>query len=165
MSQFSRRARWINQLFPQSKAPQVQDPGLVSDDVSLVQPYDGSGWGFALETQRTLALVGPNQFVDAFTVDENEVVRFITADCLWLGLGVAPTEFVAQMIDLTALFGVNIATNVIPPSAQPQQYPNLVPIIPPNTRVQLAAIGGDALTQVTFGWSIIRAPLGTVFYL
>ena len=45
MTQFSRRARWLNALFPQSVAPANPDPALRSDDVSLVQTYDGGGWG------------------------------------------------------------------------------------------------------------------------
>lgn len=47
MTQFSRRARWLNTLFPQSVAPASADPAVRSDDVSLVQSYDGGGWGIS----------------------------------------------------------------------------------------------------------------------
>lgn len=165
MSQFSRRARWINQLFPQSKAPQVSDPGQLSEDVSLVQPYDGSGWGFQHVTARSSIQTGIGTFVNAFETDDNQIFRFLSADALWHAIGLAPSEMVLIMIDLASLSSVNIAKNVIPPSGQPQLHEFLTPIIPPNTRVQFAMIGGDALTQVSWGWQGIMAPLGTVFYL
>lgn len=50
MTQFSRRARWLDALFPQSVAPANPDPATRSDDVSLVQSYDGGGWGLAEAT-------------------------------------------------------------------------------------------------------------------
>lgn len=46
MTQFSRRARWLNFIFPQSVSPAQVDPATRSDDVSLVQQYDGGALGF-----------------------------------------------------------------------------------------------------------------------
>jgi len=45
LSQFSRRARWLQRLFPPSVLPGRSDPSIVSDDVSLVQTYDAGGLG------------------------------------------------------------------------------------------------------------------------
>jgi len=56
LSQFSRRARWLNQVFPASRAPQTSDPNSVSDDVSLTQPYDGSGWAIPDSSQWIIQL-------------------------------------------------------------------------------------------------------------
>jgi len=62
MTQFSRRARWLDSLFPQSVAPANPDPSVLSDDVSLTQSYDGGGWGIVEPTfpvERDIPADGP----------------------------------------------------------------------------------------------------------
>jgi len=84
LSQFSRRATWLNILFPASVAPQTRDPGQRSDDVSLVQPYDGGGFGFAhsdhlVVTTGALTAAAVAEGATILTIGPEEIYRIMGA--------------------------------------------------------------------------------------
>lgn len=83
MSQFSRRAKWLNILFPASVAPQVVGPDRVSEDVSLVQQYDGGGYNFN-DVQQTFYTAqtsppGASGEVTILTVPDDQIFRLMAA--------------------------------------------------------------------------------------
>ena len=170
MSQFSRQATWLRRLFPASVLPTVADPGSVSDDVSLVQPYDGSGWGFPSPSdwcRPTISAVGATGFTLNRVVGPDEVFRILAAHVIiflgggsptFVGVNVIDNEgtgdqvFISEILDLAGL-----GSNVV--------YPIRVyaPIVGPNCHLRLDYLGGDAATAMTLAVYGALAPIGTSF--
>lgn len=169
MSQFSRRARWLNQLFPASAAPTINDPGVRSDDVSLVQPYDGSGWGVIQPTDfisRTISGIAAQGNVILRTVGANNIIRILAASYEHTA-GVLPTQVCLEVHDPVAIRSVVIST--VPATFAFAVVENPIeivcPIILPGHRIDGAWQGGDAATRGIFGLVAVEAPVGTVFYV
>ena len=171
MTQFSRRARWLNTLFPASKAPQVRDPGVVSDDVSLVQQYDAGGYAF----QKTdFFKAFPAQAagnVDVMETGPDEIIRVLAISAHNI-VDPKPRNFLLWISTVGALssgawgtygngvyyeVGSNIMNN------DPTAYTNMPPVLPPSTRIQFSYTTGSVLTEVVVTALFIRAPIGTVF--
>ncbi len=170
MSQFSRRSRWLNFLFPASKAPQSSDPGSVSDDVSLVQPYDGSGWGIPESSQwltRGDSPVGITGDTDILTVPAGSVYRLFGAFGFKL-LGAASTWqiFVGDLVSTPNLFCLlaeeqNTGAGIS--GSHPAEF-NRAIVIPAGLVIRIQHFGGDVATQNRYGIYGCIAPIGTVFY-
>lgn len=177
MSQFSRRARWLNDLFPASVLPQSKDPARVTDDVSLVQPYDGSGWGIPEGgdyAQRSPIIstvtVAFHQF---FLLESDEVFRLLAADVAWL----ADTTFSPDLlIFLTSIDKRGTGSQVlmartfdnfveIMNPGELEAFQELKPIIGPSCSLRIDTLNLLVGTQFTVGIYGVRAPLGTVFYV
>jgi len=165
LSQFSRRARWLNALFPQSVAPATRDPAQRSDDVSLVQPYDGGGYGYRISAPvvRTAIQTGALGGIIIINTSQDEVYRIESMDSVMIA-GARPTVFII-VIDEGSLDSVNISGSILAPGVGASQLmPDLHPtVIGPNMSVNCQWFGGDVLTQLTFGVYGFRAPLGTSF--
>lgn len=167
MSQFSRRARWLNALFPASVAPTVRDPNSRSDDVSLVQPYDASGWPFT-EPENWITVVdgvaGAISTTDILTVPDGQVYRLLAASAF---MAVVPSGsrqlFIRDRIS-TPNSAVKIADDL---NAAPDHghFHIRNPIIVPAGLIisgDFAAGGAGSVPR----WNLygVLAPEGTVFY-
>jgi len=163
LSQFSRRAKWLGDLFSASVLPRADDPGVVSDDVSLVQSYDGGGHGFE-KFFRSVLFTGATNATDIITVAEDEVFRLYAVESHSIVSGQA-SVLEALLINLEfPLTNVPVGN---PPvlSNTPTLWETSVPIMMPLTRLSVGYTGGIAATQIFFAVYGTRAPLGTVFHV
>jgi len=189
LSQFSRRARWLNQLFTSSVAPQVSDPSQVSDDVSLVQPYDGGGIAIAIPTFPPLhdsGVDGPLLFTEPFVgiIDFKSGVGItVQTDIFQL-----PDTLVARLLSvgLTTLAGSGaeqVSLNATPHNqsglsdhqcqyseemdttinASPRKFQNVPPILLPGLQLNMFFNSGSVLSFQHITFAMIIAPTGTVF--
>lgn len=164
MSKFVRPAGWLRHLFTQSQTTQV-NPTEVSDDVSLIQPYDGGGfplfdpgqWGLFVTS-----LVGAATNTVIIIVPDNKVVRL-------LGLGTflaAGTVGTAHFTVLpTSGVEVPITPQIAVHATQLTGYPIYCPILGPGHTLRSNFFGGGAASQIRYDMYYVEAPLGTVFYL
>jgi len=171
LTQFSRRARWLNSLFTSSKAPQISDPGTVSDDVSLVQPYDGSGYGISNpRTWVTQSLTDPAGItgqLDILTVPEDSVYRLFAASGFKV-VGVNPFSFL-NVIDLISTPNVAcqispIMQDIVAPDGQFSFDIRNPIVLGPGHTLRIDYIGGSASTVMSYSVFGVLAPIGTVFY-
>jgi len=164
LSQFSRRARWLNSIFPASVLPQSRDPGVVSDDVSLVSEYDGGGLGFLKVLAFTQIATGASGNTTFNLTGPEEVMRLYCISTHALALGGA-SLIAGILIDLDPpLF--NVSAGVIPVlSGNPSMWPTHIGMIAPNMDLQISYSGGVAGTIIAAAIYGIRAPLGTVFHV
>ena len=168
MAGFQRRARWLNALFPASQAPTVTDPAVRSDDVSLVAPYDGGGFGFPnaseLCTRTPIPAAAAQGGAIIITTGPDEIFRLMGADVAVIAgsrprvwLIVIDNAGAGDAVALTQAFGS-------PPIGEVDSFPRLLgQVIGPSCTLNGQWINGDVLTQVTFGAYGFRAPLGTSF--
>lgn len=170
MSQFSRRARWLNQLFTASVAPQSSDPAVVSDDVSLVQPYDGSGWPIPQLgdwfSGPFLSPTGAAADTELIQVADDEVFRLFAISVFTVATLVADAGPIVSQIQGAG--GVQIAPNQQSPGlafgSNVYQFPGGM-ILPPGSFLRGGHFNGNGTTILS--WSVYgcRAPSGTVFYV
>lgn len=165
MSQFSRRARWLNVLFPQSKAPQLADPGSVSNDVSLVQSYDGSGWPIPGRSEwfKLADLTGVAGSVEIFRVPDDQVFRLFAAQAIQV---VAPGPQVAIFVkDLQSTPNTACSLNAfLALTANNLHLPITNPIvIGPGMSITGDQFNGGAGSIVRYSIYGCPAPTGTVF--
>lgn len=166
MSQFSRRARWLNQLFPQSAAPQISDPGVRSDDVSLVQAYDGGGIGFQEPTtliQEFTIPIGVTAFIDCLVNSEDVVARIYAMGVRQVS-GTDATVFMTVISGAGVVIGVafrdvSVATTTRSPFITVSDFKILGPSC--TLRANTLTGGADSLFAVQIYAAV--APLGTVF--
>lgn len=165
MSQFSRRAKWLNALFPASVAPQLTDPDRVSDDVSLIQSYDGSGWGIPNRNDwfHLADLTGIAGSVEIFRVPDDFVFRLFAAQCLQVvGPGPQVQLFVKdlqstpnQATSLTSFFALTVNNLNLPLQT--------ALVIGPGMSITGDDFNGGAGSIVRFTIYGCLAPVGTVF--
>ena len=190
MSQFSRRARWLQQLFTPSVAPTTKDPTQRSDDVSLVQAYDGGGLAIAKTTfppehdasgvpleirQPEVSIrdfkskVGITTVSDLFNLGDDLVARIWAANfTLTDGIGAE-----INYLTVTAPTGFGVGNhlwvfsdpfnNVSSPGDQ-RRF-NHDPILPPGMQLNFFSTGGDASSSGRLTIAMIVAPIGTVFHI
>lgn len=177
MSLFSRRAKWLNTIFPASVLPQTTDPDRVSDDVSLVQPYDGSGWGipdlndWAVRT--AIQSAAPTGFVELRAVTPEQVFRLLHLDfTLLVDAGPAPSlKLVATVIDAEGSGDQVLVANVLLKSGsginpgESLSFRNVVPIVGPGCTLRIEWFQNVSGTTFTFGHYGALVPVGTVFYV
>jgi len=158
---FSRPAPWLRQLFTPSHTTQP-NPGELSGDVSLVQPYDGSGWPlfdpgeWDIATQSSVAIASTTALVTAGAL---EVVRILAAS-VRLDAGVAPVCHLQG--ENSVVFGEDVTAVG---GSEQIHVPSNCPILGPTHVLYGRHHTGDAATQVTWVVYYVRAPIGTVFYL
>lgn len=171
MSQFSRRARWLNVLFPASSAPRTADPGTVSDDVSLVQPYDGGAWPIP-EASSWITLrdspVGATGLTTIVTLGPDEVFRFFQMHAFNLidpAANFQPQAVVPGSVPLTAaaLSDSRATTGIAGTNVVPNNM-NRAIVLPPGMRLQVSHFGGGVATQLRYVIYGCRAPAGSVFH-
>lgn len=170
MSQFSRRARWLNELFLQSKAPASRDPDSVSDDVSLVQQYDGGGWlipdtpdwfhGPTLSSPAGAA--GSTPLV---TVPADKIFRLFAIHVFTLINGQADANPIVSQS--AASGGVSIADQVNTPLAPLGGARTFLigqaMILPPGTFLYGSHFNGTGTTVISWNVYGVLAPIGSVF--
>lgn len=173
MSQFSRRSKWLNNIFPASVSPQIVDPNRVSEDVSLVQPYDASGWAvqdISTYCERSDIQGGITGFVILREVAENQVFRLLGADVALLA-GIALTEIWLNVIDSNGTGNQVQISNIISANAgglnpgQTESFDRIAKIIGPGCHLRADWVTGAVGTDFTIGIYGAIAPLGTIFYV
>lgn len=188
MSQFSRRARWLRDLFPASVIPQQVDPNVVSDDVSLVQQYDGGGIGMALATFPTVrdgdvldvadVIVEPElatrEWITRSGINVNTELcvlatglyaRILGVSCI-IADGGSPTRF-TLVVGAPTGTGLsehrqNITATIPEIFNQVNALPLAFDIIPPGFQLNASQVGGLAATQIRVDVTWIVAPIGAI---
>ena len=170
MTQFSRRSRWLNTLFPASVRPQTTDPSSVSEDVSLVQPYDGSGYGIPNPRSwiiQNLLAAGVTGSSVMITVPEDSVYRLMGAG----GFNVAASGTPRHQLFVQDLIAVpNLACQLAPieiPTVGDGNFAfdlGRAIVIGPGHNLLMAYTAGGAGTIMKYSIYGVLAPLGTVFY-
>jgi len=188
LSQFSRRARWLAQLFTPSVTPNLVNPTSLSDDVSLVQQYDGGGIGMAEATfppQRdadvdatpeiiTEPEVGTREYITraGITVNTELAVlasglyaRILGVTCM-LDASASPTNF-NMTVGAPTSVGLsdhrqNITASVPEIFAVPNAIPLAFDIVPPGFQLNAWTRGGLSGTKVQIDITWIVAPIGAI---
>lgn len=166
MSRFTRSAPWLRHLFTPSQT-ESPNPGRLSDDVSLVQMYDGGGFSIpAVESWGASAdsAVGASTTTDIVTAaaDPPEIVRVYSVGVRQLAGAGAP-----EVIFQVQVAGTSITPNVssvILLTGQAQVPPNWIQnlILGPGSILQGFLFNGDAATTARYTAYILRLPLGAV---
>ena len=169
MSQFSRRARWLNELFLQSKAPASRDPDSVSDDVSLVQQYDGGGW-LIPDTPDWfhgpfLSPAGAAGATALLTVPEDSIFRLFSIHVFTVVNPVATCNPIVSQFATTG--GVSLAHQLVTPlsplgGASTFEL-NRAIVLPPGTFLYGSHLLGGAGTILSWNVYGCLAPIGSVF--
>lgn len=166
MTQFARPSTWLRHIFTpaQTRAP---NPGLLSNDVSLNQPYDGSGWGLvpgAEFAREVTSAAGVSTTTLILTVPATEIFRILSlsmqrilgADYTlvnWFARAPGNNFDVALTPDMTGT-SVNRAPSRIHS-----------PILGPGSALFCFVTGGAAASTCDIRIYGVSAPLGTVFYV
>lgn len=161
---FARRARWLPFLFTPSVAPTTKYPDQYEDLVSLVQNYDGGGWGIPDPREMALSVVSGAAAATRDTVvliaGPEEIIRLLAMSGN-VGAGAVPTAANVAMFQPDANLTVGI-NGVVALSATAQiGLVNLPPVIPPTWQLVAHYAGGDGLTIVNWRICFLRLPLGS----
>jgi len=185
LSLFSRRARWLQELFPASVAPKVRDPSSVSDDVSLVQQYDGGGVGFPIPTFPPVT-AGPATFTA--TVPEVGIREFLTTVGIATStdLILMPTGLYARILSITAVISAGTTPSGFHIDARPptgsgigdhiayithemsvlksvrSALPLATDLILPGHQVNAVQSGGASGTIIRLAFYWIVSPIGAI---
>lgn len=151
----------MRQLFTPS-AVGFQEPGDLSNNVSLTQPYDGGGYPFETRLQRNTQPAAATGLVTLVTTGQDEIIRLLALG-ITVTAGVIPTMF--YLVGLDAIDVAITPRTIISAINQQNSIIHNTPILPPETTLQVSWAGGDVLTVVRTEVLFTRAPLGTVFYV
>jgi len=149
--------------------PQSGDPGSVSDDVSLVQPYDGGAWPIPrLEDWFFGPFVTPagaSGDTNLLTVPEDSVFRVFAISVFTVVAAVATVNVVVSQLPLVG--GVVVSPSIATlASALGPVSPDLDPIVvPPGASIRGAHFNGNGTTILSWGMYGCLAPSGSVFSL
>ena len=164
MSQFVRRARWLQELFTPSVTPTSRFPGRVSEDVSLVALYDASGWGIPdpeqLITTVTSTPAGATQTTTLLTIGTAEIFRLLGVS-VTLSAGNAPTNSVFQLRSIGTATVCVVSGHLTPTGSLLGQVIS-TPVLPPGSILQGTFSGGNASTVLIYRLAGLRLPVGTV---
>lgn len=152
-------------MFTSSKTGPV-NPIEVSDDVSLVQPYDGSGWvmanpaeWFAQQTGAAAAAGSTNLFIN----DLENVVRILAVSC---SLTAGNAISALMMVTVPGALGdVAIGSVAAITSTEHILVPTQSPILGPGHTLVGRHFGGNAGSIPQWRIYLVQAPIGTVFYV
>lgn len=166
MSLFSRRARWLNALFPASVTPTITDPASRSDDVSLVQPYDGGGYPIPPVTnwftEVTSAVAAGTQLL-LLTVGDDQLFRILGCGIQRLA-GNNYTRAFLQVRVPNATFLVQVSNDIgVVDNIEQGIHQLVMPICPAGSQIFMFADGGNASSQFTATLLGVSVPVGTVF--
>lgn len=162
MSGFVRAAPWLRQLFTSSRTSQA-NPTTLSDDVSLIQPYDGGGfplfdpgqWAVTIDSAAVAAAT-----TNLLTVPAGNIARLIAVSAAHVA-GVAPTVF--AMARVPSLNELAITAQVTLSNVERFNLPLQCPILIAGQQLQGRHFGGNAATVVRWVFLHVLAPLGTNF--
>jgi len=132
---FARRAKWLTQLFTPSVTPPTHFPSSYSEDVSLISPYDGGGWGIPEPGEWGIAVSAVVQATSQtiiLTVGEENIYRLLglsafvsagvapVASLMVVPLGAAQSIYLSERVTLDAnLQAINVYnTRIFGPGAQ-----------------------------------------------
>ncbi len=164
MTSFVRPAAWLRQLFIQSRTEHV-NPSRVSDDVSLVQPYDGSGWGIpdpANWAREATSGVGISATTTIYTVPVNRVARILAVGVHW----VAGATFNSHLRVQSGTDIIAVSNDVtVPITGENIGYDVRTPVMGPGHVLSARHTGGDASSQAVYSLYYVECPIGTVFYV
>lgn len=165
MSKFSRPASWLRQLFTPSSTG-WREPGELANDVSLVQPYDGGGFPL-LDPGQWVTVVNSSAAAADTTVILNlgnlEYGRILAAGVNRTA-GVLPSCSI-QVFDQNG-FGITVSDRIlIAVNGEREGFQLFTPIIGPGHSIRGRHFGGDAATILEWIVYVVRAPLGSVFYV
>jgi len=167
MSQFSRSSDWLRTFFTPSRTG-WQPPGRVSDEVSLVQPYDGGGYptfppGAWIAT--TTPAVGATQTANMVVLDDQTVGRIMCLGFSFIA-GVRPS-LIGRILGPVANLACPITETKVSaePVGQVEALQHFCPILPPGHTLEIRWYGGDAATQLILRAVVCEARIGTVFYV
>jgi len=165
MSRFVRPASWLRWLFTSSQTSPV-NPVEVSDDVSLVQPFDGGGYPLFDPGQWGLAVASATAAsgtTTVLTVPANTICRLLAAS-VTLNAGVAPSTYFAVVPEGGDSIGISpLETGVLTTFHLSAEL--RCPILPPGAVLSGRWLGGDAATNLNWHILYVLAPIGSVFYL
>ena len=164
MSKFVRPAPWLRQLFTQSQT-EPANPSELSQDVSLVQPYDGGGYplhpvGEYLITATQSAAASGTETI--LTCSRDQIARILAVDVLFTVANAATVRF---QIDIAGVALSVSVQSLLATVNQPESRELTTPILPPGGSLQVAWFGGNVTTVIRTHVLFARVPLGTVFYL
>lgn len=171
MSQFSRQAPWLRQIFPTSSVPE-RTPGDVTETVHLIQPYDGGGfpglisqspesWFF---TSPTITLVAAETSASLFTTSADQIHRLLSVAC-FMSVRTADT-FIALSARSAAPDAFLISNEVnVTATGRFFRLTDVVPIVGPSMDIGIYSRNSTLNDTVFFRFFLRSVPLGTVFYL
>ena len=163
MSRFVRPAAWLRQLFTQS-SNQYVNPSQVSNDVSLVQPYDGSGWGLPdpgqMIKQATSGVGSPTEIL-VYTVPANRIARLLALSIQ----RIASTDYTRAYFS-AELGGMRVGvSSIIATVGVDLGLQVYCPVLPPGAILRGQASGGAAGSTIKCTALVVEVPIGTVFYV
>lgn len=163
MSQFVRPAAWLRRLFLQSRTKHI-NPSRVSNEVSLVQAYDGGGWGmvpgtdWGVTVDSAVAAAGSTSIL---TVGEDEIFRLLGI-CVSLLAAAAPTLAIARVQIAVSNEAIAVSETLVTVDTELRALPGIsTPILPPRSILTGKHSGGDATTKVQWAVLGLRLPLGS----
>lgn len=163
MSGFVRPADWLRQLFTSSQTGPV-NPSVVSDDVSLTQPYDGAGLYFTPGPQWFVqkdSAVGAATGTILFTCGDTQIARVLAISA---SMKIATLASCQSQIRGPTGGPVATGASVSVTSNEHFSIPS-IPILGPTHQLEGRAFGGGAATVIEWRVYLVVAPLGTVFYV
>jgi len=167
MIPFARSAKWLTELFTPSVVPTTSFPDRYSRDVSLVQPYDGGGWGIpalADWSKNVTTPAGAGAEFEILRVAEQNIYRLLAIQC-FLGAGAVPG--IVFPVVTSPGGGSTVAldrTQTLVLNERMAWFPH-TPIIGPDSVLQGFHSGGDVLTVIHWAVYGVEVPLGTSFTL
>lgn len=168
MTQFSRAAPWLRSLFIESSSPTVKNPATRSDDVSLVQPYDGGGWPLAGRDSSAWAVtfttnVGVTGVNTDFTLLKNEIMRILAIGIVTASGAIANSQVRVQIAGVGTV--ISISDDKKSHLTEEQPLVPIAPLVGPESRLIFRHYAGSAATSIKFNLLVVRVPIGTVFYI
>lgn len=144
------------------------DPGQRSDEVFLIQPYDGGGYSIPPVTnwflEATSQVAAATQQL-VHTVVPNELFRIIGCGVQRVA-GAVYTLSYLQVKFPQATFNVQISNDLLTVDGNERGFNSIVcPVVPAGTEIRVFASGGDAASQFTATLIGVSVPVGTVFYV
>ncbi len=164
MSKFTRPAPWLRRFFTPSQT-EFKEPGLLSEDVSLIQPYDGGGWAVDSGPTKTFSAVSATvaaAYTTLFTTGPQEISRFVSF-AIKSSAGVIPSCNVV----LNQPGGAHVAISEVltPITAEHTSIRLFTKVVGPDVEVRVSHWGGDAATVIAINFMEYRVPIGVVFYV
>jgi len=171
MSKFTKPAPWLRRFFIPSGVD-FREPGQVSNDVSLVQPYDGGSYPEMAGVEKVFTVTsaaGANTYTDLFTLTNEQIARLVSVSMANVAGGASGAMLVTDDGSTPeapcSVYAGAFANSQQTLDGSIRAIPILAPIIGPGMRVRLRVTGGDASTQVIANWLVYIVPVGSVFYL
>jgi len=165
VSKFTRPAPWLRQFFTPSQT-EFKEPSTLSNDVSIIQPYDGGGFPLFSKGEwnvNVTTAAGAAQSVTLLTVGEDNIARILAIGC---GRGAGATFEARAQVTTQAgnpIGCTNIVT--IPVSGEQRGLEVYTPVLGPGHVLVGRHEQGDSLSVSDWNLYYVEVPLGAVFYV